>query len=96
MSPRSQEPRPFGELGLAEVGLAAGDEVRFRRGSKHWQRGVVERRESDGSVGLRDAKGAARAIAIDRLEVRTTGPRGGDQWEPVGDRAGRDEQLRLL
>ena len=32
------------------------------------------RRERDGSVGLRDAKGASRAIAIDLIEVRTAGP----------------------
>ena len=96
MSPRSPDRGPHVESGLVELGLRPGDEVRFRRGSEHWQRGVVERRERDGSVGLRDAKGAARAIAIDRLEVHTTGPRGGDQWEPVGDRAAQDEQLRLL
>ena len=54
------------------------------------------RRERDGSVGLRDAKGASRAIAIDLIEVRTAGPRGGVVWEPLTERAGRTEQLRLL
>lgn len=87
---------PLGDAGLAALGLRAGDRVRFRRGSGNWQEGVVERRERDGSVGLRDGKGAARAIPVERLEVRTTGPRGGHLWEPVADRADRDEQLRLL
>lgn len=56
----------------------------------------MERRERDGSIGVRDERGAARALAIDRLQVRTTGKRGGVVWEPVADRAERDEQLGLL
>lgn len=92
----ADDSRSPSDRGLVEIGLTAGDHVRFRRGSKNWQGGVVERRERDGSVGLRDAKGAARAIPVDRLEVRANGPRGGDQWEPVSGRAARDEQLRLL
>jgi hypothetical protein len=56
----------------------------------------VVRRERDGSVGLRDAKGAARAITIEHLQVRTTGPRGGTVWESLAERAARTEQLGLL
>jgi hypothetical protein len=55
----------------------------------------VERRERDGSIGVRDERGAARAIPVDRLEVRGTGPRGGVTWEPVRTRADRDEQLGI-
>jgi hypothetical protein len=57
---------------------------------------VVVTRERDGGVGLRDAKGAARAIAIDHIEVRTRGPRGGIIWEPLAERAARSEQMKLL
>jgi hypothetical protein len=70
--------------------------VRWRRATGgSWLDGVVERRERDGSIGVRDGRGAARAIPVERLEVRTTGPRGGTVWEPVADRAGRDEQLGM-
>ena len=83
-------------MSLAELGLRPGDRVRFRRrGSERWKEGVVERREKDGSIGLRDAKGAARAMDVDLVEVRATGPRGGVVWEPVRDRAARTEQLPL-
>jgi hypothetical protein len=82
---------------LAELGLEAGARVRFRRRSdERWKEAVVTGRERDGSVGLRDAKGAARAIAVDLIEVRGTGPRGGVVWEPLADRAARTEQMRLL
>ncbi|HEY5153220.1 MAG TPA: hypothetical protein VIJ47_00700 [Acidimicrobiales bacterium] len=82
---------------LAELGLAAGDQVRFRRhDGERWKLAVVVRRERDGSVGLRDGKGAARAMTIDQIEVRTTGRRGGIVWEPLAERAARTEQMRLL
>ena len=54
------------------------------------------RAERDGSIGLHDTAGAARAIPLDRLEVATTGPRGADTWEPARERAARTEQMRLL
>ena len=57
-------------------------------------RGTAAR--GSGSIGLRDAKGAARALPVDRLEVRTTGPRGATTWEPLAERAARTEQMRLL
>lgn len=83
--------------GLDAIGLRAGDRVRFRRrDGERWHEARVERRESDGSIGVRDAKGAARAIPIERLEVRTTGPRGATVWEAAAVRAARDEQLGMF
>ena len=82
---------------LDELGLAPGDRVRFRRGEAgHWREATVERRERDGSVGLRDGKGAARAIPVERLEVRVRGPRGAQTWEPLPEHAARTEQMKLL
>jgi hypothetical protein len=82
---------------LAELGLRPGDRVRFRRQpNQRWRDAVVERRERDGSVGLRDEKGAARAIAVDLIEVRVPGPRGGLGWVALDEWARRTEQLRLL
>jgi len=86
-----------GMTSLAALGLTAGEAVRFRRtpGSR-WRLATVERVERDGSLGLRDQKGAARAIPRELVEVATTGPRGARTWEPVVERAARTEQLRLL
>ncbi len=88
---------PHDDARLAELGLAVGDRVRFRRQeTERWKLAVVVRRERDGSIGLRDARGAARAMTIEQIEVRTTGRRGGIVWEPLAERAGRTEQMRLL
>jgi hypothetical protein len=82
------------ESALLEVGLRVGDRVRWQRTTGgSWQEATVERRERDGSIGVRDGRGAARAIPLDRLEVKAKGPRGGTVWERVADRAERDEQL---
>jgi hypothetical protein len=82
---------------LASLGLAAGMAVRFRRSpSSRWRAATVERVERDGSLGLRDDRGAARAIPLEQVEVATFGPRGARTWEPVLERAARTEQLRLL
>jgi hypothetical protein len=96
-------PEPIAEAGppappddLAPLGLAAGDRVRWRdRRSSRWREGRVLGRERDGSVGVRDGRGASRALLPDRLEVRDRGPRGGVVWEPVPERAARAEQLGL-
>lgn len=96
---KRKEPTPaaLAESALVEVGLRPGDRVRFRqREGSSWKEATVERRERDGSIGVRDERGAARAIALERMQVRTTGKRGGVVWEPVADRAQRDEQLGLL
>jgi hypothetical protein len=83
-------------VSLEQLGVRAGDRVRFRRrDSERWKEAVVERLEKDGSLGLRDAKGASRAIELDLIEVRSTGPRGGVVWEPVVERAARTEQMPL-
>lgn len=82
---------------LTILGLTPGERVRFRRdGNSRWQEAVVTRRESDGSIGLTDRRGAARAIPVELIEVRCQGPRGGPGWEPLAARASRTEQLRLL
>lgn len=83
--------------GLAELGLDEGDPVRYRRGDTgRWRDAKVVRREADGSLGVRDAKGALRALRLDQVEVRTTGPRGGVVWEPLPERAARTEQMGLF
>jgi hypothetical protein len=95
---RGREPTPAAltDSALLEIGLRPGDRVRFRRSeSGAWKEGTVERRERDGSVGVRDERGAARAIPVERLQVRGTGPRGGRIWEDVTARVDRDEQLGM-
>ena len=92
------EPTPaaLAESALVAVGLRPGDRVRFRRSDGGaWKEAKVERRERDGSIGVRDARGASRAIPLDRLQVRTAGPRGGATWEPATERAERTEQLGI-
>ncbi len=85
------------DAALLDVGLHRGDVVRFRpRPAARWQEATVERRERDGSIGVRDGKGAARALAVERLEVRTSGPRGARTWEPLADRVDRAAQLDLF
>jgi hypothetical protein len=83
--------------GLAILGLRPGEQVRFRREpNQRWRFGTVHRREHDGSIGLTDHKGASRSVAVDYVEVRCRGPRGGRSWEPLTVRASRTEQLSLL
>lgn len=82
---------------LAQLGIQAGDRVRFRRNPDgRWHEGTAIRRERDGSLGVRDKKGASRAIPLDLIEVKGEGPRGAVRWEPLLERAARTEQLRLL
>ena len=84
------------ERACSRSGCGPGDRVRFRRvEGGAWKEARVERRERDGSIGVRDERGAARAIPVERLQVRTTGPRGGATWEDVAERAGRSEQLGI-
>lgn len=71
--------------------------VRFRRDpNDRWKLATVERVEKDGSLGLRDSKGASRSIPVELVEVETRGPRGARTWERVTERAARTEQLKLL
>jgi hypothetical protein len=91
--------RPAGltDPALTELGLTAGDRVRFRRrDSERWKEATVARREADGSLSVRDSRGGLRAIPIDSVEVRVIGPRGGITWEALADRAARTEQMRLI
>lgn len=83
--------------GLDILGLRPGEQVRWRSGSgSRWRTGRVTHRERDGSVAVTDARGLARSLTVERLEVSCAGPRGGTGWEPLADRASRHEQLRLL
>lgn len=83
--------------GLAILGLSPGEPVRWRTGTgSRWRSGHVTRRERDGSVAVTDSRGLARSLAVEKLEVRCAGPRGGSGWEPLAARASRHEQLRLL
>jgi hypothetical protein len=82
---------------LAALGLTPGDRVRWRdRAGGRWREGTVVVRERDGSVGVRDHRGASRSLSVDRLEVRTPGPRGARTWVPLTVRAARTEQLPLF
>jgi hypothetical protein len=82
---------------LEAVGLRTGLRVRWRpREGARWVEGTVTGRERDGSVGVRDPEGRARALPLARLEVATTGPRGARTWEPATERAARTEQLGLF
>lgn len=84
-------------MDLVELGLSVGMRVRFRRSpDDRWKFAVVEHIEKDGSLGLRDPKGASRAIPVELVEVESRGPRGARAWEPVAERAARAEQLKLL
>lgn len=75
--------------GLADLGLEIGQIVRYLGSSdRRYREGVVLRLERDGSVGLRDERGRARAIPAERIEVRVIGPRGGEQWLPLTDTGG--------
>ena len=98
MTPVRPEPASNGAANtVEELGLRRGDVVRWRpREGSRWVEGTVVGRERDGSVGLRDPQGRARALPLERLEVRTLGPRGARTWEAVADRAARDEQLGLF
>jgi len=79
---------------LGQLSLAPGDRVRFRRAAgQHWQEATVESRERDGSVALRDAKGASRFIRFDQLEVYRVKNRTG-RWEQVDEQEW--EQLSLF
>ena len=82
---------------LDDLNLQPGDRVRFRRTSgSAWHEAKVVGVERDGSVALRDAKGAARSIAPDRLEVHVRSRRGALGWEPVLEHARRTTQLTLF
>lgn len=91
----ARRPSPVDD-GLAEVGLEIGQLIRFvGRSDRRFRDGVVLRREKDGSIGLRDERGRARAIPLTDIEVRIIGPRGGEQWIPLTD-AGGGLQLGLF
>jgi hypothetical protein len=97
MCPQSADAAGSRPTGLDILGICVGEEVRWRAaGGGRWHHGRVGRRERDGSVGVTAADGAARSIAVERLEVGCRGTRGGRGWEPLTVRAARSEQLSLL
>lgn len=82
---------------LEALGLRAGEPVRWRpKDGARWAEGKITGVERDGSIGLTDRQGRARALPIDRLEVRASGPRGARTWEPLAERAARTEQMELF
>jgi len=82
---------------IERLGLRAGEPVRFRRADRaRWQDGIAVGLERDGSLSIRDANGASRAVPLDAVLVRVAGRRGGRHWEPLLDRAARTEQLDLF
>lgn len=84
-------------MSLERLGLRAGEAVRWRpKPGARWVEGTVTGLERDGSIGLTDPQGRARALPVERLEVRASGPRGARTWEPLADRVARTEQLGLF
>ena len=82
---------------LEQVGLRAGEPVRFRKGDTgRWISGRIAGVNADGSITLHDVpQGAARSLRPDRLEVRRPGSRGRLTWQNVGVVAITWEQLSL-
>ena len=81
---------------LEQIGLVAGEAVRFRRGdTARWTQGCVARVNADGSITLHDIDGSARSLRPDRLEVRRPGSRGRLTWQNVEHVAITWEQLSL-
>lgn len=88
---------PAPEVDLAAFGLRRGDPVRFRRANRgRWHSGRIERIERDGSIGVRDDKGAARALRPEVVWIEHLGPRGAKTWEPLSERMDRGDQLELF
>ena len=82
---------------VERLGVKAGEPVRFLRADRsRWQDGVVAGLERDGSLAIRDGKGASRAVPLEHVMVRVVGSRGGHHWEPLLERASRIEQLELF
>ena len=83
---------------LEQVGLRAGEAVRFRRGDAgRWSSGRIAGINPDGSITLFDIpQGAARSLRADRLEVRRPTGHGRLTWQNVGIVAITWEQLRLF
>ena len=82
---------------LVALGLRVGERVRFRRrDDERWKDAKLESVERDGSLAIRDAKGASRSMPVDRVQVRRAGPRGGTVWVPATHLRDETEQLDLL
>ena len=85
------------DVDLAAFGLRRGEPIRFRRAPRgRWHTGHLDRIERDGSIGIYDDKGAARALRADVVEIQGTTPRGARCWELLADRMHRGDQLELF
>jgi len=85
------------DLQLERLALRRGERIRFLRADRaRWQDGTVTGVERDGSLAVRDSKGAFRSVPLEHVLVRAEGARGGRHWEPLLDRAARTEQLELF
>ena len=96
--PDAQRRVPPTPVLLDQLGMHPGETIRWRRRpNERWQPGEVVGLERDGSLAIRDTKGAARAIPLALVEVGVPPRRRGAKpgWEPLLARAGRTEQLRL-
>ena len=82
---------------LEQLGLRAGEAIRFRRGGGgRWVVGAVAGIASDGSIALHDPDGAARNLRPAAVEVRRPGPHGKLCWRCVSEVAVTWEQLELF
>ncbi len=81
---------------LAQLGLRAGEPVRFRKfeGGRWWT-GRMSSVAADGSFTIYDSDGAARSLRPERLEVRRPAARGRLTWQVLSDVAVTWEQLEL-
>jgi hypothetical protein len=81
---------------LAQLGLRAGEPVRFRKleGGRWWT-GRMSSVAADGSFTIYDTDGAARSLRPERLEVRRPAAHGRLTWQVLSDVAVTWEQLEL-
>jgi hypothetical protein len=81
---------------LAQLGLRAGEPVRFRKlDGGRWRPGRMSSVAADGSFTIYDADGAARSLRPQRIEVRRPAARGRLTWQLLSDVAITWEQLEL-
>ncbi|MCU1503840.1 MAG: hypothetical protein JWM12_3194 [Ilumatobacteraceae bacterium] len=81
---------------LAQLGLRAGEAVRFRKiDGGRWWNGRMSSVAADGSFTIYDTDGAARSLRPERIEVRRPANRGRLTWQLLSDVAITWEQLEL-
>jgi hypothetical protein len=93
------QPTPVSTEALDQLGLRAGDAVRFSpnaRGQARLQNGTLRGSNKDGSLTISDGKGASRAIPPDRVWRSSKTKRGRVCWVPVMASEGEEVQLQLF